>query len=202
MGNSGSSGGTTSPLTTKGDVWGYSTVNARIPVGSNGQVLTARSSASQGVDWEAAGGGVLAVVSYNPASTASYTIASQTLADVDATNLKCSFVAPASGNVLIDLQCTAVANTMNTTLWWAVFLDNAYGNTVAANVQQEIPGTLVETQLLSSRHYVTGLTAGTTYTGKWRAAVPTIGSNAIMYAGGTPVLNSTLGPAVMVVWSA
>jgi hypothetical protein len=44
-------GGTTSPLTTKGDVWGYSTTNARIPVGTNGQVLTADSTNSLGVSW-------------------------------------------------------------------------------------------------------------------------------------------------------
>lgn len=42
----------TSPLTTKGDLWGYSSTNARIPVGSNGKVLTANSSATLGVDWE------------------------------------------------------------------------------------------------------------------------------------------------------
>jgi hypothetical protein len=33
-------GGLSSPLTTKGDVWGYSTTDARIPVGANGTVLT------------------------------------------------------------------------------------------------------------------------------------------------------------------
>ena len=42
----------TSPLTTQGDLWGYSSTNARIPVGSNGEVLTANSSATLGVDWE------------------------------------------------------------------------------------------------------------------------------------------------------
>lgn len=44
-------GGTTSPLTTKGDVWGYSTTNARVPVGTNGQVLTADSTQTLGVKW-------------------------------------------------------------------------------------------------------------------------------------------------------
>src|SRR5215211_547971 len=29
-------GGATSPLTTKGDLWGFSTVDARVPVGTNG----------------------------------------------------------------------------------------------------------------------------------------------------------------------
>ncbi len=47
-----SSGGTTSPLTTKGDIWGYSTVNARIPVGTvNGAILVVDSSNALGVSW-------------------------------------------------------------------------------------------------------------------------------------------------------
>lgn len=40
-----------SPLTTKGDVWGRSTVDARIPIGSNGQVLTADSAQTLGLKW-------------------------------------------------------------------------------------------------------------------------------------------------------
>jgi hypothetical protein len=47
-------GGTASPLTTKGDLYGYSTTNARVPVGTNGQVLTADSTAATGVAWATA----------------------------------------------------------------------------------------------------------------------------------------------------
>jgi hypothetical protein len=50
----GISPGGASPLTTKGDVWGFSTVNARIPVGSNGQVLTADSTQTLGLKWATA----------------------------------------------------------------------------------------------------------------------------------------------------
>lgn len=46
-------GGGSSPLTTKGDVWGYSTADARIPVGSDGQVLQADSTQALGVKWGA-----------------------------------------------------------------------------------------------------------------------------------------------------
>lgn len=46
-----------SPLTTKGDVYGYSSVDARIPVGSDGDVLTADSTQALGVKWAAGGGG-------------------------------------------------------------------------------------------------------------------------------------------------
>jgi len=56
-------GGLSSPLTTKGDVWGYSTTDARIPVGANGTVLTADSAETLGVKWAApASGGSLTLI--------------------------------------------------------------------------------------------------------------------------------------------
>jgi len=42
-----------SPLTTKGDIFGYSTMDARIPVGTDGQILTSDSSQALGVRWAA-----------------------------------------------------------------------------------------------------------------------------------------------------
>jgi hypothetical protein len=45
-----------SPLTTKGDLYGYSTTDARIAVGTNGQVLTADSTAATGVKWASSSG--------------------------------------------------------------------------------------------------------------------------------------------------
>lgn len=49
-------GGGSSPLTTKGDVWGFSTVDARIPIGTNGQVLTADSAQALGLKWATVAG--------------------------------------------------------------------------------------------------------------------------------------------------
>ena len=44
------------PLTTKGDVYGFSTLPTRVPVGTNGQVLTADNTQASGLNWTANGG--------------------------------------------------------------------------------------------------------------------------------------------------
>lgn len=43
--------GASSPLTTKGDLYGFSTLGERLPVGIDGQVLTADSSSALGLSW-------------------------------------------------------------------------------------------------------------------------------------------------------
>lgn len=57
--------GGSSPLTTKGDLYTYSTTDARLGIGTNGYVLTADSAEATGMKWAAAaaGGKVLQVVS-------------------------------------------------------------------------------------------------------------------------------------------
>jgi len=56
-------GGGASPLTTKGDIWGFDAADNRIPVGADGEVLTADSGAALGVSWQpgtvVTGGGLL-----------------------------------------------------------------------------------------------------------------------------------------------
>ena len=43
--------GSVSPLTTKGDLYGFSTLDARVPIGTNNQVLTADSAQALGLKW-------------------------------------------------------------------------------------------------------------------------------------------------------
>jgi hypothetical protein len=56
-GSCGTGSGVTSPLTAKGDLWGFGTADARVPVGADGQCLVADSTNAVGVKWGACGTG-------------------------------------------------------------------------------------------------------------------------------------------------
>jgi hypothetical protein len=49
-------GGSASPLTTKGDLYTFSTLNTRLPVGADGTVLSADSTQATGLKWISVGG--------------------------------------------------------------------------------------------------------------------------------------------------
>ena len=74
-----------SPLTTKGDLYGFSTLDARIPIGTNNQVLTADSAQALGLKWAtpSSGGKVLQVV--QGTLTSQVTSSSSTYADTGLT---------------------------------------------------------------------------------------------------------------------
>lgn len=64
------------PLTTKGDLYGFSTVPARLPVGTNAQVLTADSTASTGLAWATAASGGMTSIATGSLSGASVVLSS------------------------------------------------------------------------------------------------------------------------------
>jgi len=97
--------GGSSPLTTKGDLYTYSTADARLGVGTNGHVLTADSAEATGLKWAAAGGGgkVLQVVSATLANDASSS--STSYAD---TGLSASITPSSATSKILTIQSSTV----------------------------------------------------------------------------------------------
>jgi hypothetical protein len=65
-----------SPLTAKGDLFGYSTTQARVPVGTNGQVLTADSAETTGVKWATPASGSMTLLASTALSGSSVSFTS------------------------------------------------------------------------------------------------------------------------------
>ena len=99
-----------SPLTTKGDLYTFSTVDARLGVGANGTTLVADSAEATGLKWAApaAGGKVLQVVQ----ATASTNFNTTSTSYVDVTGLSVSITpSSATSKVLILHQGNMLAET-------------------------------------------------------------------------------------------
>jgi hypothetical protein len=89
--------GSSSPLTTKGDLYGFSTVDARLPVGTDTYVLTADSSEALGVKWAA---GVSVPVAETDGGTGQTTYATGDILYSDATDSLSKLSAAQCPNIL------------------------------------------------------------------------------------------------------
>jgi hypothetical protein len=137
-------------------------------------------------------GGLLAYKEHRADDTKSTN--SATFVDADATNLAVTFIAPASGNVLVRLSGMADIGSDGTFALWNL-----------RDTGGDIAATAGGVTRLAQSHYasrpitITGLTPGTSYTYKWGFATSNVShASRILIDDGTGVAP----PAVMEVWSA
>lgn len=122
-------------------------------------------------------GTILGLTAYNPTATDT-TISGTTQADVDATNLIVTFTAPASGNVLVRLECKAYAENAGARLAWGI---RESSTDVIGPVEVLADGTAGPEIILSRTFYITGVSAGS-HTYKWAAKRTTANCN-MRYGG-------------------
>jgi len=100
------------PLTTKGDLFGFDTADARIPVGTNGYVLTADSAETLGLKWAApAGGGKVIQAVFASTSTG----ASSSSSSYQDTNLTATITPTSASNSIYVFvsQCGIIKSSAN-----------------------------------------------------------------------------------------
>lgn len=157
--------GSGSPLTTKGDLYTYSTTNARLGVGTNGQVLKANSATATGLEWGAAS------TSFNSAYAFLSTL--QTTSSTSYTDLATvtSVTLTTGTKALVSISASAEAYGG----WYTYVSFAVSGATTIAAADEwalyNFANSGDEKSKASNVHLVTGLTAGSnTFTMKFKSA--------------------------------
>jgi hypothetical protein len=157
-------GGAGSPLTTKGDLYTYSTTDARLGVGTNGQVLTADSTAATGLKW------ATAASSSGPAFRATKTGSNQTITagtyvklqynsetfDTDSKYDTSTYTFSPTTAGYYQVSCTARITTSSSNIFIGFSLDN--GTTIYQQTIQPPTGTNNAVVNGSTLFYMNGTT--------------------------------------------
>jgi hypothetical protein len=147
------------PLTTKGDLYGFSTVPARVAVGTNGQVLTADSTIGTGVKW--------ATVSAAPTANTVYSSGEQnsTARSFTAFGTNIATTVTTGTKALIILTARLDASVTNSAIYLGVAVSGA--TTVAATQGRGATGKSpsggadsTTAAAFTGNIFLTGLTAG------------------------------------------
>lgn len=175
-----------SKLTTKGDLQTFSTANVRLPVGTNGQVLTADSGTATGLAWGDAsgGGGSIENLIVNPtaeltskAESATWTCTNATVAydtGTYASPTRSWKITATSAGGYCETSFTTLAGRVNHDGYFyykTTASDVTIGAYLGTNLQNS--ATLAAKSAVGESSHVTFVTDGTAQSGKLRVTMPT-----------------------------
>jgi hypothetical protein len=112
------------PLTTKGDLYGFSTVPARVAVGTNGQVLTADSTNANGVAWATPGGSLTLAQIASGTTTSGTSLSLTSLTAYDTLKLRVSGLTTSANNGL-NVTINSSASSVYDYLLWQPFQNSS-----------------------------------------------------------------------------
>lgn len=163
----GDGGGGSSPLTTKGDLYGFTTVNARVPIGTNGARLTADSGSSSGLSW-------LLPATNTVATSETTTSASYTDLATSGPAVTVTIGASGTALVIITAHITVPSTARITAMSFAVSGASTVSASDARALFVDRPS---EEARSSTVMFLTGLTAGSnTFTAKYRSTLGSTGT--------------------------
>ena len=156
----GGGGGGGSPLTTKGDIYTYSTAVARLPVGTDGQVLIADSTQATGLKWSTVTGAGT-VTSVGMTVPLGFSVTGSPITGAGTFGM--SYAAGYQGFLTVDkakLDSITVANlalrTVSNTFADDQFVTRNHNNPTGITVQNTDSGSIANAQVLLTANGGTG----------------------------------------------